>query len=70
MQLPTAAQMREADRQAIEGHRIPSLFLMENAGQGAFQIIEKYYSPLKDQRVLVGDDDELGIPAFIRKKMM
>ena len=53
MQLPTAAQMREADRQAIEGHRIPSLFLMENAGQGAFQIIEKYYSPLKDQRVLV-----------------
>jgi ADP-dependent NAD(P)H-hydrate dehydratase / NAD(P)H-hydrate epimerase len=53
MFLPTAEHMREADRQAIEDHHIPSLFLMENAGQAAFHLLEKLYTPLGNQHVLI-----------------
>jgi hydroxyethylthiazole kinase-like uncharacterized protein yjeF len=34
MKLATASEMRELDRQAIEGYGIPGVVLMENAGRG------------------------------------
>ena len=37
MKLTTAAQMRELDRQAIEGRSIPSIDLMERAAEGVAQ---------------------------------
>ena len=39
MKLVTATQMRELDRAAIEKHRIPSLTLMERAGQGVARAV-------------------------------
>ena len=40
MQHVTAAQMREADRRAIEELGIPSLALMNTAGAAVFQEID------------------------------
>jgi NAD(P)H-hydrate epimerase len=39
MILVTAGEMQEMDRQAIETHGIPGLELMENAGQGATNVL-------------------------------
>ena len=39
MQIVTAAEMQEMDRQAIETHGIPGLELMENAGRGAADVL-------------------------------
>jgi hydroxyethylthiazole kinase-like uncharacterized protein yjeF len=48
----TAAQMREVDRRTSE-LGIPSLVLMENAGNGVMEVLAQRYAPLKDQRILV-----------------
>ncbi len=39
--LPDAEQMRAIDRWAIEGQRVPSLDLMERAGEGVAQAVEQ-----------------------------
>src|SRR3954471_21549414 len=48
----TAAQMREVDRQTIE-RGIPGLVLMENAGHRVVEFLERRYTPLSRQRIVV-----------------
>lgn len=53
MKLVTAKQMRELDRAAIEGRGIPSLTLMERAGEGVAQAIQKRFLPKRGAVVIV-----------------
>ncbi|MBN2465358.1 NAD(P)H-hydrate dehydratase [candidate division WOR-3 bacterium] len=51
--LVTAAQMQELDRLAIHKHGIPGLTLMENAGQGVVESMEKHLGSLANNQPLV-----------------
>lgn len=53
MKLLTAAQMRELDRRTIEEIGIPGIVLMENAGRGAAELIERRFAELFPGPVLV-----------------
>lgn len=52
MKVLTAAQMREVDRRSSE-LGVPSLVLMENAGQRVVEVLAHAYAPLSGQRILV-----------------
>jgi NAD(P)H-hydrate epimerase len=52
MKVLTAAQMREVDRRTSE-LGVPSLVLMENAGHRVVEFLERQYTPLKAQRIVV-----------------
>jgi ADP-dependent NAD(P)H-hydrate dehydratase / NAD(P)H-hydrate epimerase len=51
--LATADEMRRADRRASERFGIPSLLLMENAGRGAADALERVLGPVAGRRVAV-----------------
>jgi hydroxyethylthiazole kinase-like uncharacterized protein yjeF len=51
--LATAAEMRRADRRAIEDLGVPGVVLMENAGRGAADLIERVLGPARGRRVAV-----------------
>ena len=51
--LVTAAEMRGIDRAAIEDQGIPALDLMERAGRGVAQAIERRFGDPAGQRILV-----------------
>jgi hydroxyethylthiazole kinase-like uncharacterized protein yjeF len=53
MRVLNSAQMRQADRRAIEEIGIPSLVLMENAGRQVVAAIEAMHGELLDQQVAV-----------------
>ena len=53
MRVLNAAQMREADRRAVEDIGIPSLVLMENAGRQVVAAMEAIYSDLLERQVAV-----------------
>ncbi|HTS49958.1 MAG TPA: NAD(P)H-hydrate dehydratase [Bryobacteraceae bacterium] len=52
MKILTAAQMREVDRRTSE-LGVPSIVLMENAGQRVVEILEHHYAPLSAQRIVI-----------------
>ncbi|MEP7367879.1 MAG: NAD(P)H-hydrate epimerase, partial [Acidobacteriota bacterium] len=52
MKVLTAAQMREADRKAIEAG-VPGLILMENAAARVVEFLAERYAPLNGQRIVV-----------------
>jgi hydroxyethylthiazole kinase-like uncharacterized protein yjeF len=52
MKLLTAAEMREVDRITIE-RGIPAIVLMENAGHRVVEYLERRYSPLREQRIVI-----------------
>jgi len=52
MKILTAAQMREVDRRTIE-LGVPGAVLMENAGGRVVEFLERRFSPLGDQRIVV-----------------
>jgi NAD(P)H-hydrate epimerase len=51
--LATAEEMRRADRRATERYGVPSLLLMENAGRGAADAIERVLGAVAGRRVAV-----------------
>jgi ADP-dependent NAD(P)H-hydrate dehydratase / NAD(P)H-hydrate epimerase len=51
--LATAEEMRRADRRATERYGVPSVLLMENAGRGAADAIERVLGPVGGRRVVV-----------------
>src|SRR5207247_8290708 len=53
IRLATSDEMRRADRRATERHGVPSLVLMENAGRGAVDVIERVLGPVDGRRVAV-----------------
>ena len=53
MKAVTAKIMRTLDSRAIEECGIPGIVLMENAGRGATEIVERYYPKLLDKIVAV-----------------
>jgi len=53
MQLALAAQMRELDRQTIEEIGIPGMVLMENAGRGTVEAMERTFGPVAGKTVCV-----------------
>ncbi|MBI4011263.1 MAG: NAD(P)H-hydrate dehydratase [Candidatus Rokubacteria bacterium] len=53
MRLATAEEMRRADRRATERFGVPSLLLMENAGRGAADAIERAFGSARGRRVAV-----------------
>jgi ADP-dependent NAD(P)H-hydrate dehydratase / NAD(P)H-hydrate epimerase len=52
MKVLTAAQMREADRQAIEAG-VPGLILMENAAMRVVEFLAERYAPLDKHHIVV-----------------
>ena len=52
MKILTAAQMREVDRRTSE-LGVPSIVLMENAGQRVVEMLERQYTPLSEHRIVV-----------------
>lgn len=53
MKLPTALEMQNLDRSAIENFGIPSIVLMENAGLGTVKMIERELGPSKNTFALI-----------------
>ncbi|MGE4558768.1 MAG: NAD(P)H-hydrate dehydratase [Desulfobulbus sp.] len=53
MQLALAAQMRELDRQTIEEIGIPGMVLMESAGRGTVDRMERIIGPVADKTVCI-----------------
>src|SRR5262245_50607338 len=45
--------MRRADRGVTERYGVPSLLLMENAGRGAVDLLERALGPVRGRRVVV-----------------
>ncbi len=52
MKVLTAEEMREVDRRAVE-LGIPSIVLMENAGHRVVEMLERRFSPLRAQRIVI-----------------
>jgi ADP-dependent NAD(P)H-hydrate dehydratase / NAD(P)H-hydrate epimerase len=53
MKILTAAEMQRIDRLTTEQFGVPSLTLMDNAGRGVVEVLEKRYSPLSEHQVLI-----------------
>ena len=53
MKIVDSATMRRLDEKAIKRYGIPGLVLMENAGRGVAEIIERDFGNLKDKRVSI-----------------
>ena len=51
--LLTSAEMKECDRAAIRTLKIPGMILMENAGRGVADSIEKNYGPVQNRSFLI-----------------
>ena len=53
MKLVTAQQMRDLDNLAIKKHRIPSLELMERAGGGVADVLERVVDKSKGEILII-----------------
>lgn len=53
MQLALAAQMRELDRQTIEEIGIPGMVLMENAGRGTVDTMQRHLGPVRGKSLCI-----------------
>ncbi len=53
MKIVTAEEMKRLDRKATADYGIPSLLLMENAGRGTVDAIERTAGPVRGKRIVV-----------------
>ena len=53
MKILTAAQMQRVDRLTSERYGVPSLTLMENAGVGVVEFLERRFAPLEQHRIAI-----------------
>ena len=53
MRILTAAQMQRLDRLTSERYGVPSLTLMENAGSGVVEFLERRFAPLEQHRIAI-----------------
>ena len=53
MKLPTALEMKNLDRSAMEDYGIPSIVLMENAGVGTVRMMERELGPCENTFALI-----------------
>jgi hydroxyethylthiazole kinase-like uncharacterized protein yjeF len=53
MKILTAQQMQRIDRLSTERYGVPSLTLMENAGRGIVEFLERRFAPLSGQRIVI-----------------
>ena len=60
MIVTTAQQMKELDRATIEDLGVPGLVLMENAGRGVVQVIDRLYPNIRSAAVLAGKGNNGG----------
>ena len=49
----TAEQMQAIDRQAIDGFGIPGITLMENAGVGIVQELQRRFPDLSRKKIII-----------------
>jgi hydroxyethylthiazole kinase-like uncharacterized protein yjeF len=71
MELVTAAEMRALDRAAIEGRKIPSLRLMENAGRAVVLEMQRQFGPLRGKTVtVVSGKGQNGGDGFVVARML
>ena len=71
MELVTAAEMRELDRAAIEERSIPSIRLMENAGQAVVRAMERLFAPLHGKTVtIVAGKGQNGGDGFVVARLL
>jgi NAD(P)H-hydrate epimerase len=74
MELVTAAEMRELDRAAIKGRKVPSLRLMENAGNAVAREMERRFGSLRGKTVTIvsgkgqNGGDGLVVARLLRQK--
>jgi len=53
MKVVSALQMKNLDRRAIEEFGIPGIVLMENAGRGTIEVIDKYFPAMSMKKIIV-----------------
>src|SRR3990172_5859410 len=53
MKIVTAKQMQALDKKAIEDYGVPGLRLMENAGRGVFEEMQRFYGNVRGKTVTV-----------------
>jgi NAD(P)H-hydrate epimerase len=71
MELVTAAEMRELDRAAIEGRKIPSIRLMEHAGEAVAREMERRFGPLRGKTVtIVAGKGQNGGDGFVVARLL
>ncbi len=74
MLVVTAQEMRELDRLTIEKHRVPSLTLMERAGEGVFKCLQERFRGAVKRGVLIvagrgnNGGDGLVVARYLKKK--
>jgi ADP-dependent NAD(P)H-hydrate dehydratase / NAD(P)H-hydrate epimerase len=76
MKILNASEMRRIDRLTTERYGVPSLTLMENAGQGVVEFLTRRYSPLEDHRIAIvcghgnNGGDGLVVARLLRQRLL
>src|SRR5215475_12848890 len=58
-------QVRSLDRHAMDACKVPSLTLMENAGRGAAEVVERRFGGKKGRVVIVAGPGNNGGDGFV-----
>ncbi|HEV2425654.1 MAG TPA: NAD(P)H-hydrate dehydratase [Terriglobia bacterium] len=76
MKILNASEMQRIDRLTTERYGVPSLTLMENAGQGVVDFLARRYSPLENHRIAIvcgrgnNGGDGLVIARLLRQRLL
>lgn len=76
MKILNASEMQRIDRLTTERYGVPSLTLMENAGQGVVDFLARRYSPLENHRIAIvcgrgnNGGDGLVVARLLRQRLL